>query len=92
MLEHTCRLLFPGDDDGGPGCLTVLFQRHVQAEQVLGVLVHKPLAKNITFFISQLEKALTMCLSVAELPGAGMRLQPSALAHGVCARLGCPGT
>ena len=34
----TCTLLLPGDDDGGPGGLLVPLQRHVHAEQVLGVL------------------------------------------------------
>ena len=41
----TCRLLFPGDDDGGPGGFSVLLQGHVQAEQVLGILTYKPLEK-----------------------------------------------
>lgn len=31
-------LVFPCNDDGSPGCLSVLLQRHMQLEQVLGVL------------------------------------------------------
>lgn len=34
----TRALLFSGDDDGGASSLPVLLQRHVQTEQVLGVL------------------------------------------------------
>lgn len=34
----TCVLLLPGNDDGCSSCFSVPLQRHVQSEQVLGVL------------------------------------------------------
>ena len=31
-------LVLPSNDNGGPSCLSVLLQRHVQLEQILGIL------------------------------------------------------